>query len=116
MTEHPALVAMLICELAIREEGTGRLTLIRIFDTIRLPRFPGRQPAFCVYAKVTDAQGDYSISLELVRLEDLQTIGLGAFLATIHDRLTSVECVFHLDSLTFERPGRYEFRLLADER
>ena len=111
---HPVLNAMLICDQAIREEGTGKVSLIGIFEKIQADKFPMAHLGLAVYAKVTDALGDYDVSLDLVRLDDLQLLGQGQAHATVADRLTPAEFVFHLGFLEFERPGRYEFRLSAN--
>lgn len=116
MNEHPSLNAMLICDLAIREEGSGKTSLIGIFENINATRFPTHHAVLFVYAKLIDAQGDYEMRLELVRLEGLQVIGEGRLRAAFADRMTPVEFVFQLAGLVFERPGRYEFRLYANDR
>ena len=116
MNEHPSLNAMLICDLAIREEGSGKISLIGIFENISAIKFPTQHALLCVYAKLIDAQGDYELRLELVRLEDFQVIGEGRLQAAFADRRVPVEFVFQLAGLVFERPGGYEFRLYANNR
>lgn len=111
---HPALNAMLICDQAIREEGTGKVSLIGIFENIRGANFPMAHTGLAVYIKVTDALGEYDLRLDLVRLDDLQLLGQGQVHATVTDRLSPAEWVFNLSVLVFERSGRYEFRLSAN--
>ena len=113
---HPALNAMLICDQAIREEGTGKVSLIGIFENINARQFPLRLGFLCVYAKLTDAEGQYDIRLELVRLENLLAIGQGQLMITVEDRMAPVEIIFQLSGLVFAEPGRYEFRLYANEK
>jgi hypothetical protein len=107
---------MLICDLAIREEGTGKTSLIGIFERIQTARLPGTHPSLAVYAMVTDAQGDYALRLQLVRLADLMTIGEGRTQVTVADRRAPTEITFTLGGLVFEQAGPYEFRLYANER
>jgi hypothetical protein len=107
---------MLICDHAIREEGSGKISLIGIFEQINAASVPVPHPALSVYAKVTDAQGEYDLSLDLVRLEDLMVIGHGEAHATVADRLVPTELLFNLAWLLFERAGEYEFRLSANGR
>ena len=116
MSPHPACNAFLICDYAIREEGTGKVSLIGIFENINAIRFPSMHGLLCVYAKLTDAEGDYEIRLELVRLEDLAVIGQGVLTMTIGDRMAAAELVFQLGGLVFERTGKYEFRLYANDK
>lgn len=114
---HPVLQAMLVCDHAIREIGTNKVTLVGIFDRIWSSTFPIHWvKELSVYARVTDAEGEYQIRLELVRLDDEQAIGQGDGTVTIADRMSSTELIFNLDALVFERPGRYEFRLFAEGR
>ncbi len=113
---HPIFNAMLICDHAIREEGSGKISLIGIFEQIHVPSLPAGHASLSVYAKVTDAQGEYDLSLDLVRLEDLMVIGHGEAHATVANRLAPMEFLFNLAWLLFERAGEYEFRLSANGR
>ena len=74
---HPSLNAMLLCDLTIREHGTGKMSLIGIFENISAARFPVVHRALTVYAKLADAEGDYAIRLELLRLDDSHMVAQG---------------------------------------
>ena len=113
---HPSLNAMLLCDLTIREHGTGKISLIGVFENISAARFPVVHRALSVYAKLTDAEGDYTIRLDLVRLEDSRMIAQGTLEATFAGRMSPGELIFNLENLALERPGHYEFRLYAEER
>ena len=116
MALHPSLNAMLVCDLTIREERTGKISLIGVFENIAAPAFPTVHRALAVYAKLVDAEGDYDIRLELVRLDDARSVAEGRMTAKFADRMAASELIFDLENLGFERPGRYEFRLHANER
>jgi hypothetical protein len=107
---------MLLCDLTIREQGSGKISLIGVFENISAARFPVVHRALSVYAKLTDAEGDYTIRLELVRLEDSHVVAQGTLQATFADRMAPGELIFNLENLGLEKPGRYEFRLFAEER
>ena len=114
---HPVLQAMLLCDQAIRDAETNKVSLVGIFDQIRGAEFPlawARPTA--VYTRVTDAEGHYQIQLELVRLEDEASVGRVDVEMTAGDRMGFGELIFKFDRLIFERPGRYEFRLFAGDR
>jgi hypothetical protein len=113
---HPSLNAMLLCDQTIREHGTGKISLIGVFENITSVHFPVVHRALAVYAKLADAEGDYTIRLELVRLDDGQVVTGGKLQASFPDRISPGELVFALEDLGLERPGRYEFRLYANER
>ena len=114
---RPVLQAMLVCDQAIRDAETNKVSLVGIFDQIRGAEFPlawARPTA--VYTRVTDAEGHYQIQLELVRLEDEASVGRVDVELTAGDRMGFGELIFKFDRLIFERPGRYEFRLFAGDR
>lgn len=114
---HPALLAMLVCDQAIREVGTNRVTLVSIFNNIAASRFPFAYRApLAVYARLTDAAGAYRFRLELVRQEDEHAIGQADVETTIPDRMGTHELTFQIRAIDFERPGRYEWRLFANGR
>ncbi|MBI2160737.1 MAG: hypothetical protein HYU25_10255 [Candidatus Rokubacteria bacterium] len=87
---RPVVSALLLCDLIIREEGTHKASLIGIVRSISAPRFPANLGELWVYPMVTDAEGEYRLRLDLVRLQDL--------------------------SIRVESPGLYNLHLLANER
>jgi hypothetical protein len=107
---------MLLCDLTIREAGTGKISLIGVFEDISAAAFPVVHRGLAVYTKLADAEGEYTIRLELVRLDDSHVLAQGTLTATFASRMTPGEMVFNLENLGFERPGRYEFRLYAADR
>jgi hypothetical protein len=114
---HPSLNAMLVCDRAIRDPATRKVTLVGIFDRIGIPSLPADYASgMSIYARLTDAQGRYRFRLELVRLNDDHTIGRGEMEATIEDRLRISEVTLNLHRVRFESPGMYEFRLFANDR
>ncbi|MFB3818719.1 MAG: hypothetical protein ACE147_13740 [Candidatus Methylomirabilales bacterium] len=116
MPPHPVLNAMLICDQTFQDEQSGKMTLVGVFETVRAYQFPARHGRLCVYAKLADVQGEYRLRLELVQLEELKIVGQGQFSATFSDRMTPVELSFQVLDTVFERAGRYEFRLYANDR
>lgn len=115
-TPHPACNAMLICDQTLQEGATGKNSLVGIFENIAAHQFPAGCGFLTVYAKLTDAQGDYRFRLELIHLSDLTVIGQGQIRATIGDRMVPAELVFQIGGLVFPKPGPYEFRLYANDR
>jgi len=86
---HPSLNAMLLCDHTIREQGTGKVSLIGIFENISAARLPVVHRSPSVYAKLGDAEGEYTIRLELVRLDDGHVVAQGTLQATFADRMTA---------------------------
>src|SRR5262245_5515762 len=114
---HPNLKAMLVCDRALRDPQTKKLSLLGIFDRIGIPDLPANYASgMTIYARLTDAQGWYRFRLELVRLDDDHAIGRGEMEATLEHRLRMSEITLNLQNVRFERPGTYEFRLFANNK
>jgi uncharacterized protein YegP (UPF0339 family) len=113
--DAPVVKAMLVCDNIIIEAVTNKESLIGIFEQINTPNFPVIHYLLGVYVKFTNAQGMYRFRLELRELETDKIIGFGETPEIeCRDKLASIELPFKLGGLKFEHPGRYEFRLLAN--
>jgi hypothetical protein len=112
---QPSFNAMLICDQTIREEGTGKVSLIGVFGAIHSNRFPVMHSSLSVYVNLGDAQGTYRLRLDLLRSDTMQKIGSGKAELNVLDLMLPAEFVFVLQSLVFERPGKYQFDLYAND-
>jgi len=113
---RPVVQALLVCYQAIRETETNKITLVGILERVFGGEFPlpWNRP-MAVYSRVTDAEGEYDVRLELIRLADEHTIGRVDGKVSVSERMATAEIIFSLEAgLVFERPGRYEFRLFAN--
>ncbi|MGH7357057.1 MAG: DUF6941 family protein [Candidatus Rokuibacteriota bacterium] len=108
-------MAMLLCDLVIRDTRTRKASVIGITHTIALGRLsPGRDP-LVVYAALTDGHGDYDVRIELMRLDDLGVLGTVARgHVALHDRNSVGELVVDLGELPVDRPGPYQLQLHAN--
>jgi len=114
---HPVVKAFLVCDLLIREERTGKVSLIGVTERIEASHLPFTVPTLFVYATITDGQGDYRIRLDLARLDDLAASHIIDELhVTLHDRNSVGELGVNLGGLVMERAGRYELALYANDR
>lgn len=111
----PSLNTIIVCDTMIKDRDTNKRSLIGIFTAIMTHTFPVVHPQLSVYARVIDAQGNYAIRLELVRLETMEVIGEAPVQVAIPDRLRYHELGFVLNRVIFPAPGQYEFRLYADD-
>jgi hypothetical protein len=112
----PILSAMLVCDSVITEAGTNKKSLIGVFENINAHEFPVTHHLLAVYVKLTEAHGKYRFRLELVDLKGNTIIGKMEIPRDIdiESPLESHELVFNLPGLKFEHPGKYEFRILAN--
>lgn len=117
-TTVPKANAMLICDYVITEQGTGKKSLIGIFENIGAAQFPFIHQAMSVYVKLTEARGDYQFRLELVDLKNDRILSKGDLPNQIHINhpLETRELIFNFMGLKFDQPGQYEFRIYANDR
>lgn len=118
MSQPPPLVSViLICDIIIRDEASRKYSLIGIIKSLEAGRFPYTRESLSAYAMLTDAEGRYAIRLALVRLEDLAVFReIVSIEVRLHERNAVGELVLDLPGIIFERPGRYEFQLYANNR
>lgn len=90
-------------------------SLIGIFGAIRSDRFPLVNASLSVYVNLGDAQGAYRLRLDLLRADTMQRIGSGETDLQVLDLMLPAEFVFELQALVFDRPGRYQFDLYAND-
>jgi len=114
----PKANAVLICDYVITEQGTNKKSLIGIFENINVKRFPCVHHSLSVYIKMTEGQGNYRFRLELVDLQDNQTVGGGELPNEINmpSPLRAHELVFNLKGLKFAHAGEYEFRIFSNDK
>jgi len=114
----PQIKAMLLCDDILTDQATQKKSLIGIFENIRFEgNPPWRHPTMSVYIKFTDAEGKYNFRVELIDLQNNTKIGEGTFPSiSVQNRLASHELAFQLQGLQFNREGRYQFNLYANEK
>ena len=92
----PYSVAILICDQVIVDEATQKKSLIGIFDRVLSQGFPTIQPVW-VYAKVTDAAGEYRFRMEIAHVASSQALGhVDTEMVNITDRLAFYELIFRI--------------------
>ena len=113
----PSLKAMLTCDNIITEQGTGKKSLIGIFEKIYSSDFPCIHHSLSVYVNFTDALGKYNFRLELYDVEKEQVLARAELRdVSIPEKLGTGELAFNLRGLGFSHPGKYEFRIFANDR
>jgi hypothetical protein len=110
----PVVYAVLICDYTIRDGETGKVSVVGIFDRIHVSDFPAFHPGLFVYVNIADAEGDYTMGLELLRSDTMKRVGYGEQRVSYADRLAGAELIFDLRGLIFDEAGRYEFRVYAN--
>ncbi len=109
----PSVVAMLICDQVIAEQGTNKKSLIGVFEIFNAVAFPTMIPRIAIYVKLADAYGKYHFKLCLVRLKDESLVAEIGIDADVQDSSHYSELALNMGNLPFPEPGKYEFQLYA---
>lgn len=110
ITPYP--LAILLCERVIVDAETQQKTLIGIFDRVLCPSLPAVKP-MALYAKLTDAEGEYRFTIDLVHLPTDRKLASTELVGTVTNRLDSTEIVMQVTA-AMDQHGLYEFRLYAN--
>ena len=108
--------AMLMCDKVITENNTGKNSLIGVFENISAKQFPAVHPELYVYVNFTEALGTYNFRLELINIENGESVFPGTEIPNVISNDITMYCnlVFLLSMLNFEQSGKYEFRLFVN--
>ena len=110
----PSVLAMLVCDQVIAEQGTSKKSLIGVFDNINAPAFPA-QTRLAIYVKFADAEGQYKFRIRLVKLKDETVLAdLNADM-TITEQASSTEFAVNMIGIILPEPGQYEFQLWGND-
>jgi len=107
----PNVVAMLVCDQIINEQGTNKKSLIGVFDNFMSPAFPVMLQRVAVYVKLADAGGDYLFKLRLVNLKNESLVAEVGLQVNIPDRTQHSELALNLGNIPIPEEGKYEFQL-----
>lgn len=112
----PTLVAILICDIVIRDEQTHNVSLIGIFNTIHAPEFPTVHSRMHVFVSLTDGRGVCEGKLCLVdRATEntlAETVGQIEFPP---DARSVVDMNFELRNTPFPQAGSYAFDFYVED-
>jgi len=110
----PILLALVLCDTTIREEGTHKLTLIGIFNGLFAPSFPCVHPSLSVYVALTDGRGEVPCRLRMTYLETGQEVFSLTGSVHFQDPTGVSELVFLLQQLRLEQAGDYSVEFFAE--
>jgi uncharacterized protein DUF6941 len=111
----PSVVAMLVCDQVIAEQGTNKKSLIGVFEIFNAFGFPVFIPRIAIYVKLADAFGKYQFKLRLVRLKNEQLVAEINVEAEVKDSAHYTELMLNMGNLPFPEAGKYEFQLYAGD-
>ena len=113
----PLVLSFLLCDHVIKEAGTGKWSAIGIFDQIVVDAsFPVVHPSLAMYCRLTDAEGEYDLTIDIGRLVEsgYEVIAHAEGLKLqARDRTRTGDFGIVTRNLLFPAPGRYQVRLLS---
>lgn len=112
----PIPMAFLLCDQVISDEATKKKTLVGVFDRIWVSKFPTEHKPVALYARLYDAEGEYDVRVEYVKLSDESVLARANGKLQVRDRRKPVEFALALSSIPIPEPGEYEFRLWIGNR
>ena len=114
MIQRPNAVGLILCQLAIIEEGTKHVTLVNTFRRLKQTVFPTPALKFIVHAVLADGLGPITLSLAINRLDVLEEMEVRVGEINFNDPLVEQRLLIRLSAVHFPEPGRYEISLLAN--
>src|ERR1035438_8666640 len=110
----PSVVAMLICDQVIVEQGTGKKSLIGVFEHIGAFSFP-TQTRLAIYVKLVDASGHYDLLIRVVNLKDETKVAELKAEAPNLQPISAAEFAINIAGIVLPEAGKYEFQLYAND-
>ena len=104
----PILLALVLCDMIIREVGTNKLSLIGTFNSLSAQTFPCAHPTFWVYVAITEGRGRQTSKLRITSLSSgLPVFELPGEIEFAGGPTHVGELVFQLNAIRFDTPGLY---------
>ena len=115
MIPTPRAQGLTFCDYVIREEGTGKTSLVGTFTGMRTDGFPSTPRPFCVFAALTDGLGEGNLELTITHLRSDEEILRLQRPIRFPNRFMDLQVLFRLNECSFPEEGTYLFTLSVDE-
>jgi hypothetical protein len=114
MVPVPTLLELVICELVIVEQGSGRVSKINSINDLSAGGFPYDPGRFCVYAVLTGSVGKGDVMLQVTHLPTDQEVYAWMDRIEFVDRFEEVQVLVEPSAFAYPQPGEYLFALYVD--
>jgi len=113
----PTLLNMLTCDGAHRDPGSGKWSLLGLFNSITTSGFPTVHPQMFVYLAIQGAQGKVPLRMQVVASDRKEEplFKIEAEL-TVGDPRIVAELVVPFQRVTFTKPGEYLFQVYLNNQ
>lgn len=112
----PVPIAALLCDQVIVDQGSSKKTLVGVFDKIFIGKFPTDYRPASLYIKLIDAEGEYDVKIQYVRVNNQEILGNASGKMIAQNRNQAMEIVFPLPPLAIPVEGQYELQLWMNNK
>jgi hypothetical protein len=115
---NPVVNAMLACDGVHLDPGTGKHTLLGVFDAVAPSGYPSHIDSAAIYVSLTNMKGAYAFELSWLRGDTEEELALVAAVhkVRVSSPLERLVLSFDVDSLPLPVPGRFILRLRVNGR
>jgi len=115
MTNQPPFILSLhICDQVIRDQLTGKVSIIGCFENIPAHKFPAMHPLMAAVAELTDARSSFPVTLLLVHDdESLPPLAKAELEIESSDPLAVHTIMIQIPQVVFPEPGTYRVQLFS---
>ena len=114
ISNSPIVLALLICDTVITDAMTGKKSLIGIFNSIAVAKFPHIIPQMNIFASLSNLEGEVEVKLKLIAGNEDVVFELPAKVP-FKTPLDAPELFFNLQNFKVNSPGTYELQLIAKD-
>ena len=110
----PQVLSMIVCDSVIKDQYTGKLTLVGLLTNVWAQSFPAVHSQLAVHVEMTNGHGDYECRLALSRADTGVDVASIQGPVTLPDPLAVGALTLRLTNLVFPKAGEYRFELYID--
>lgn len=112
--EKPIGIALIVCDQIVVDDSTKKRSLFGLFNSVNAPEFPMTLVHLCVFASVTNINGNVRLELRCTNETLSDPILAVPCNASANNPCDTLDLGFEFDNFTFPRPGLYCFELHWD--
>ena len=112
--ECPVARGLFLCDFALVEDKTRKVSLINLLDRFRASSFPSPPKSFVAYSLLTDGYGDVDLRFTLEDTDEGRELYEFETRIPFRDRLHTVSFLFRVREFSFPRAGVFRALLYAN--
>jgi hypothetical protein len=114
MVKPPRVIGLVLCKRMGVDTITGELSLVGVFHSLAVARWPSPPQRFTVYTALHGGQGEGTMELVVNRLETEEDVHRFVRWYAIPDPQLTVHLELPIRRCIFPAPGRYDLVLRFD--